>query len=121
VLSRRFAYIAVLFIVVQDYLFQQLPAIARQEIALLFFVCLVAAMLDSRLRRGAQIGLLAVFGVGLVLVGNATQATPDPTYAKQVLLRRVLKATILTDFVVNFYVFPLGVEIVLKAPYAPLS
>ncbi len=66
-LSRRFAYIAVLFIVVQDYMFQQLPAIARQEIALLFFVCLVAAMLDHRLRRGSQIGLLVAFGVGLVL------------------------------------------------------
>jgi glycosyltransferase involved in cell wall biosynthesis len=66
-LSRRFAYLAVLFIVVQDYLFQQLPGIARQEIGLLFFVCLVAAMLDTRLRRASQIGLLAVFGVGLVL------------------------------------------------------
>jgi uncharacterized membrane protein len=66
-LSVRFAYLAVLFIVVQDYLFQQLPAIARQEIALLFFACLIAAMLDTRLRRGAQVGLLAVFGVGLVL------------------------------------------------------
>jgi glycosyltransferase involved in cell wall biosynthesis len=66
-LSLRFAYIAVLFIVVQDYLFQQLPGIARQEIALLFFVCLVAAMLDTRLRRATQIGLLAVLGVGLVL------------------------------------------------------
>jgi glycosyltransferase involved in cell wall biosynthesis len=66
-LSLRFAYIAVLFIVVQDYLFQQIPAIARQEIALLFFVCLIAAMLDARLRRSSQIGLLIVFGVGLVL------------------------------------------------------
>ncbi len=66
-LSRRFAYIAVLFIVVQNYLFQQLPGIARQEIALLFFVCLIAAMLDSRLRRGSQVGLLGVFGIGLVL------------------------------------------------------
>ena len=66
-LTFRFAYLAVLFIVIQDYLFQQLPGIARQEIALLFFACLVAAMLDSRLRRGPQIGLLGVFGVGLVL------------------------------------------------------
>jgi hypothetical protein len=52
------------------------------------------------------------FGVGLVIVGNATQATPGPSYVKEV-LRRTLKATILTDFAVNFYVFPLGVEIVL--------
>jgi glycosyltransferase involved in cell wall biosynthesis len=66
VLSRRFAYLGVLFIVVQAYLFQQLPAIARQEIALLFFVCLVGVMLDGRLRRGARLALLAVFAVGLV-------------------------------------------------------
>lgn len=66
-LRLRFAYLAVLFIVIQNYLFQQLPGIARQEIALLFFVCLVAAMLDSRLRRGPQIGLLGLFGAGLVL------------------------------------------------------
>jgi hypothetical protein len=52
------------------------------------------------------------FGVGLVLVGNATQATPGPSYVKDV-LRRAFKATIITDFAVNLYVFPLGVEIVL--------
>jgi glycosyltransferase involved in cell wall biosynthesis len=83
-LSVRFAYIAVLFIVVQDYLFQQLPAIARQEIALLFFVCLVAAMLDGRLRRGSQIGLLGVFGFGLVLSHYGT------TYITVVLLAGAL-------------------------------
>jgi glycosyltransferase involved in cell wall biosynthesis len=66
-LRLRFAYLAVLFIVVQNYLFQQLPAIARQEIALLFFVCLVAALLDSRLRTSSQIGLVFVLALGLVL------------------------------------------------------
>lgn len=50
------------------------------------------------------------FGVGVVLVGNATHEIPDAYYAKRVVLRRVLKATILADFAVNFYVFPLGVE-----------
>jgi uncharacterized membrane protein len=67
VLARRFAYLGVLFILVQAYFFQQLPAIARQEIALLFFVCLVFAMLDLRLARNSRIVLLAVFGIGLVL------------------------------------------------------
>lgn len=51
------------------------------------------------------------FGVALVLVGNATRANPGPPYVKDV-LRRAFKATIITDFVVNLYVFPLGVEIV---------
>jgi uncharacterized membrane protein/glycosyltransferase involved in cell wall biosynthesis len=67
IVDRRFAYLGALFIVVQDFFFQQLPAIARQEIALLFFVFLVGAMFDRRLRRGSQIAVLAVAGIGLVL------------------------------------------------------
>ncbi len=72
VLDRRFAYLAVLFILVQTYFFQQLPAIARQEIALLFFVCLVFAMFDGRLGRESQIVLLAVFAIGLALSHYST-------------------------------------------------
>lgn len=64
--SRRFAFIAVLFVVVQDYTFQQLPAIARQEIGLVLFAALAFAMLDARLRRGTRITLLVVFAVGVV-------------------------------------------------------
>lgn len=67
VLSRRFAYLGTLFVVVQNYLFQQLPAIARQEIALVFFACLIAAMFDARLRRWSRGALIVVLGSGLVL------------------------------------------------------
>ncbi len=67
VISRRFAYLGTLFVVVQNYLFQQLPAIARQELALLLFVCLVAAMFDARLRRWSRGALIVLLGVGLVL------------------------------------------------------
>jgi hypothetical protein len=51
-------------------------------------------------------------GIGVVLVGDATQATPNPDYAKKV-VRRLLKVTLVIEFVVNLYVFPLAVEIVL--------
>ena len=51
-------------------------------------------------------------GTGLVLAGHATKARPDPDYART-LLRRALRAAILIEFIVNFYVFPLSVELVL--------
>jgi hypothetical protein len=50
-------------------------------------------------------------GTGLVLAGHATKARPDPDYART-LLRRALKAAILIEFIVNFYVFPLSAELV---------
>lgn len=50
-------------------------------------------------------------GTGLVLAGHATSARPDPDYART-LLRKAFKVAILIEFVVNFYVFPLGVELV---------
>jgi hypothetical protein len=50
---------------------------------------------------------------GVVLVGNATQADPDdPDYYRD-LLRKAVRYTILVEFLVNLYVFPLGVELVL--------
>ena len=66
-LDRRFAFLGVLFVVVQDYLFQQLPAIARQEIGLLLFAALTYAMLDRRLRTGARAALLTLLALGVVL------------------------------------------------------
>lgn len=50
-------------------------------------------------------------GTGLVLAGHAASARPDPDYVRT-LLRRAFKVTILIEFIVNFYVFPLGVELV---------
>jgi hypothetical protein len=50
-------------------------------------------------------------GTGLVLAGHATSTGPDPAYARK-LLRRAFKVAILIEFIVNFYVFPLGVELV---------
>jgi uncharacterized membrane protein len=67
VLRRSFAFIAALFLVVQSYLFEQLPEIARQEIGLLFFIFLLSAIIDSHLPRRQRTTLLAVFGVGLVV------------------------------------------------------
>jgi hypothetical protein len=50
-------------------------------------------------------------GTALVLAGHAMKARPDPDYART-LLRRALRVAIAIEFIVNFYVFPLGVELV---------
>ncbi len=50
-------------------------------------------------------------GTGLVLAAHATKAQPDPDYARA-LFRRALAAAILIEFIVNFYVFPVAVELV---------
>lgn len=71
-LERRWAFVAAAFVVAQSYFFQELPTIARQEIALLLFVALVAAMLDARLPRRAAWPLLALLGVAVTVSHYST-------------------------------------------------
>lgn len=52
------------------------------------------------------------FGTGVILVANSTEAASDPLYLRK-LLRQAVKLTILVEFLVAFYVFPLLVELVL--------
>src|SRR4029079_19051424 len=61
VVSSRAAYVAGLVIVAQAALIQQLPAIARQEMALLMFAALLAALTDRHLAAGTRRSLLLVF------------------------------------------------------------
>ena len=72
VLSLRWAFAAAALILTQATFGQELPAIARQEIALMFFVALVAAMLDRRLRRYPQWALAAVFAAALTVSHYST-------------------------------------------------
>jgi hypothetical protein len=52
-------------------------------------------------------------GSGVILVGNATQESlNDPSYLKK-LLQRVLRFTLVVEFLVNFYVLPLAAELFL--------
>ena len=66
-LSRRFAAVAASLIIVQSYFFQLLPELARQEIGLLYFAALVAALLDVRPVRGSRLGLIVLASLGLVV------------------------------------------------------
>ena len=86
-LSRRYAFVAAAFVVVQSYFFQQLPAIARQEIGLLLFVALVAAVVDRRLPRGAQALLVAALGAGVVVAHYSTTYLAAGVFALAVVLQ----------------------------------
>jgi uncharacterized membrane protein len=72
ILPRRWAFAAGAFVAVQSTFAQGLPALARQEIALLFFVALSAAMLDPRLPRRTQWALVSLLGVALAVSHYST-------------------------------------------------
>ena len=66
-LTRRFAAVAAAVLVVQNYFFQGMPGLARQEIAILFFAALVAVLMDLRLTRAIQLRLVIGLSIGLVV------------------------------------------------------
>ena len=72
VVSPRAAYLAGLVIVAQAPFIEQLPAIARQEAALLEFGALLAVMADRELHVGTRRALIAVFGTGVVVSHYST-------------------------------------------------
>ena len=63
VLSHRWAFAAATFVVAQA--FSSLPMIARQEIAMVLFAALLAAMLDARIRRRSRWALVALLGLAM--------------------------------------------------------
>ncbi len=71
ILARPWAFIAAAFTIGQ-YAFTELATLARQEIALVLFAALIAAMLDSRIRRGPRWRLAALLGVALALSHYST-------------------------------------------------
>jgi uncharacterized membrane protein len=71
ILARPWAFIAAAFTIGQ-YAFTELATLARQEIALVLFAALIAAMLDSRVRRGPRWRLVALLGVALALSHYST-------------------------------------------------
>jgi hypothetical protein len=85
-LDRRYAFVAGAFVAVQSYFFQQLTAIARQEIALVLFVGLVAAILDGRLPRRAQWPLASLLGAGVVVSHYSTTYLAIPVLAAAIVL-----------------------------------
>jgi uncharacterized membrane protein len=72
VLTRSWAFIAAALFVVQDLFAQELVALARQEIALVAFAGLIAAVLDKQLARRSRWLLVALLSVTMVLSHYST-------------------------------------------------
>jgi uncharacterized membrane protein len=72
IITRRWAFMAAAFIVVQSTFAQELPALARQEIAMIFFIAMLCAVIDTGVSRPARWTLGAVFGVGMALSHYST-------------------------------------------------
>lgn len=67
ILSSRWAFAAGALIITQSGFGQELPAIARQEIALVFFTALMAAALATSLPRRRQLPMVILFGLAMVV------------------------------------------------------
>ncbi len=66
VVDRRWAFLAAAFIVAQNTFAQELPALARQEIAMVFFIALLGVLFCTGMKRRAQWALAIAFGSGMV-------------------------------------------------------
>jgi uncharacterized membrane protein len=72
VLAKPWAFLAAAFTIAQTAFAQELPALARQEIALVLFVALVTVMLDSQLERRSQWGLVVLLSLAMVVSHYST-------------------------------------------------
>jgi len=66
-LPRRWAALAAAYVLVQGVVTAQLPALARQEIALLLFLALCAALLDIGMARTPRVALVVIFTPAIVV------------------------------------------------------
>jgi uncharacterized membrane protein len=72
VLARPWAFLAAALTIAQASFAQELPALARQEIALVLFAALVAAMLASELARRSQWALVVLLSLAMVVSHYST-------------------------------------------------
>jgi uncharacterized membrane protein len=72
VLAPRWAFAAAAFVLMQATFFQQLPGLARQEIAMVLFAGLIAAVLDTSLARRPHWALVGLLAAGLVVSHYST-------------------------------------------------
>ncbi|GAA1544811.1 hypothetical protein GCM10009678_29330 [Actinomadura kijaniata] len=66
-LPLRWATVTAAYVLAQGGVSQQLPALARQEVALLLFLALSAALLEIRMPRPPRLALVVMFGPALVV------------------------------------------------------
>ncbi|GAA3227939.1 hypothetical protein [Actinocorallia longicatena] len=69
---RRWAFLAAAYVLVQGGIMKQLPALARQEIALLMFVALLGTVFDDKIGRTARAVLVSLFVGGMIVSHYST-------------------------------------------------
>lgn len=72
VLNGRWAFMAAALVLMQQTLFQQMPALARQEVATLLFAALMLAVLDTSLARRSRWALTGLLSLGVVVSHYST-------------------------------------------------
>jgi uncharacterized membrane protein len=90
VLTGRWSFLAAALVVMQQTFFQQLVALARQEVAMLLFAALIPAVLDdgqSRRRRWVFVSLLSL---GMVVAHYSTAYLAIPLLAVAAVLQWVI-------------------------------
>jgi uncharacterized membrane protein len=80
-LDGRWAFMAAALVVMQSTFFQQLPALARQEIAMVLFAALMCAVLDSGLTPRARWIFVCLLSLGMVLAHYSTAYLAIPLLA----------------------------------------
>ena len=72
ILKKTWAFIAAALFVTQVQFAEELPQLARQEIALVLFLALLAAIVDSRMRRWSRWTLAALLSTAIVMAHYST-------------------------------------------------
>jgi uncharacterized membrane protein len=80
-LDGRWAFMAAALVVMQQTFFQQLPALARQEIAMVFFAALMCAVLDFSQTLRARWTFVCLLSLGMVLAHYSTAYLAIPLLA----------------------------------------
>ena len=89
-LSRILAFLGAALLLTQLPFVSEMPALARQEIALLLFVSLLAAMLDNTLRGRSRTILLLILTAGVVVSHYSTTYTLTTVLAGAVIVQLTL-------------------------------
>ena len=71
ILSKRWAYLAAAFTVSQ-YAFTEIASVARQEVALVLFVALLGALLETHMERRSQWALIVLLGLAMAVSHYST-------------------------------------------------
>jgi uncharacterized membrane protein len=104
------AFLAVIFFVIQNQFFQQMPALARQEIAMFFFVLLLYTVFSFQGRKPVRVILSIMFAFSMVVSHYSTTYIAIAILCcvyffnkiNLFLLNKIKKTSIRYDFKVDF-------------------